>query len=132
MDAVKINFEKYIKVAEESFFARKGKIVNVVGLTIESMGPDARLGDVCFVYPDDTLAQPIMTEVVGFKEGKTQLMPYGSTEGIGIGNIVVNTERPLTVQVSDALLGKTLDGLGRPTEEHILLRHRLRIPCQER
>lgn len=116
MDAVKINFEKYIKVAEESFFARKGKIVNVVGLTIESMGPDARLGDVCFVYPDDTLAQPIMTEVVGFKEGKTQLMPYGSTEGIGIGNIVVNTERPLTVQVSDALLGKTLDGLGRPTD----------------
>ena len=116
MNAVKINFDKYIKVAEESFFARKGKIVNVVGLTIESMGPDARLGDVCFVYPDDTLAQPIMTEVVGFKEGKTQLMPYGSTEGIGIGNIVVNTERPLTVQVSDALLGKTLAGLGRPTD----------------
>ena len=116
MDAVKINFEKYIKVAEESFFARKGKIVNVVGLTIESMGPDARLGDVCYVYPDDTLAKPIMTEVVGFKEGKTQLMPYGSTEGIGIGNIVVNTERPLTVQVSDSLLGKTLDGLGRPTD----------------
>ena len=116
MDAVKINFEKYIKVAEESFFARKGKIVNVVGLTIESMGPDARLGDVCYVYPDDTLAKPIMTEVVGFKEGKTQLMPYGSTEGIGIGNIVVNTERPLTVQVSDSLLDKTLDGLGRPTD----------------
>ena len=121
MDAVKINFEKYIKVAEESFFARKGKIVNVVGLTIESMGPDARLGDVCYVYPDDTLAKPIMTEVVGFKEGKTQLMPYGSTEGIGIGNIVVNTEKPLTVMVSDSLLGKTLDGLGRPTDGSTIL-----------
>lgn len=116
MDALKINFEKYIKVAEESFFSRKGKIVNVVGLTIESMGPDARLGDVCFIYPDDILAKPIMTEVVGFKEGKTQLMPYGSTEGIGIGNIVVNTERPLEVMVSDSLLGRTLDGLGRPTD----------------
>ena len=121
LDAVKINFEKYIKVAEESFFARKGKIVNVVGLTIESMGPDARLGDVCYVYPDDTLAKPIMTEVVGFKEGKTQLMPYGSTEGIGIGNIVVNTEKPLTVMVSDSLLGKTLDGLGRPTDGSTIL-----------
>ncbi len=116
MDALKINFDKYIKVAEESFFSRKGKIVNVVGLTIESMGPDARLGDVCYIYPDDILAKPIMTEVVGFKEGKTQLMPYGSTEGIGIGNIVVNTESPLTVAVSDDLLGKTLDGLGRPTD----------------
>ena len=116
MDALKINFDKYIKVAEESFFSRKGKIVNVIGLTIESMGPDARLGDVCYIYPDDLLAKPIMTEVVGFKEGKTQLMPYGSTEGIGIGNIVVNTENPLTVMVSDKLLGKTLDGLGRPTD----------------
>ncbi len=120
MDALKINFEKYIKVAEESFFSRKGKIVNVVGLTIESMGPDARLGDVCYIYPDDILAKPIMTEVVGFKEGKTQLMPYGSTEGIGIGNIVVNTDSPLTVMVSDDLLGKTLDGLGRPTDDTVI------------
>lgn len=62
MDALKINFDKYIKVAEESFFSRKGKIVNVIGLTIESMGPDARLGDVCYIYPDDLLAKPIMTE----------------------------------------------------------------------
>jgi len=120
LDALKINFEKYIKVAEESFFSRKGKIVNVVGLTIESMGPDARLGDVCYIYPDDILAKPIMTEVVGFKEGKTQLMPYGSTEGIGIGNIVVNTDSPLTVMVSDDLLGKTLDGLGRPTDDTVI------------
>lgn len=116
LEALEINFEKYIKVAEESFFSRKGKIVNVVGLTIESMGPDARLGDVCYIYPDDVLAKPIMTEVVGFKEGKTQLMPYGTTEGIGIGNIVVNTESPLAVMVSEGLLGKTLDGLGRPTD----------------
>lgn len=120
LDALEINFEKYIKVAEESFFSRKGKIVNVVGLTIESMGPDARLGDVCYIYPDDVLAKPIMTEVVGFKEGKTQLMPYGSVEGIGIGNIVVNSESPLTVMVSDRLLGKTLDGLGRPADGTVI------------
>ena len=47
LDAVKIHFEKYEKIAEESFFAKKGKIVNVVGLSIESAGPDSKLGDVC-------------------------------------------------------------------------------------
>ncbi len=41
LDAGRIQFEKYIKVAEESFFVKKGKIVNVVGLTIESAGPDS-------------------------------------------------------------------------------------------
>ena len=113
LDAGKIQFEKYMKVAEESFFTKKGKIVNVVGLTIESAGPDSKLGDVCYIYPEDTQAKPIMAEVVGFKEGKTQLMPYDVTDGIGIGNIVVNTGHPLMVQVSDSLLAKTLDGLGR-------------------
>ncbi|MGN0155960.1 MAG: flagellar protein export ATPase FliI [Lachnospiraceae bacterium] len=120
LDAYGIHFEKYEKIAEESFFTRKGKIVNVVGLTIESAGPDAKLGDICYIYPEDKSAKPIMAEVVGFKEGKTQLMPYDVTDGIGIGNIVENTGEPLMVQVSDALLGKTLDGLGRPTDGTVI------------
>ena len=120
LDAYGIHFEKYEKIAEESFFTRKGKIVNVVGLTIESAGPDAKLGDICYIYPEDKSAKPIMAEVVGFKEGKTQLMPYDVTDGIGIGNIVENTGEPLMVQASDALLGKTVDGLGRPTDGTVI------------
>ena len=116
MDACRIHFEKYEKIADESFFTKKGKIVNVVGLTIESAGPDAKLSDICYIYPEDKEAKPIMAEVVGFKEGKTQLMPYDVTDGIGIGNIVENTGQPLTVMVSDDLLGKTLNGLGKPTD----------------
>ena len=115
LDAKMIHFEKYEKIAEESFFAKKGKIVNVVGLSIESAGPDSKLGDVCYIYPEDKTKKPIMAEVVGFKEGKTQLMPYDLTDGIGIGNIVENTGSPLSVKVSDELLGMTLDGLGRVT-----------------
>ena len=115
LDAKMIHFEKYEKIAEESFFAKKGKIVNVVGLSIESAGPDSKLGDVCYIYPEDKTKKPIMAEVVGFKEGKTQLMPYDLTDGIGIGNIVENTGNPLSVKVSDELLGMTLDGLGRVT-----------------
>jgi len=111
-----IDFEKYRSVTKETFFQRKGKVVNVIGLTIESLGPDAKIGDVCRILPNDKKANPILSEVVGFKDGKTQLMPYDLTEGIGLGCIVENTGMPLVVGISDDILGRTLDGLGRPVD----------------
>ncbi len=115
-----INFWKYEKVVEGTFFKMKGKVVNVVGLTIESIGPEARLGDICLIYPDNgENVKPAMAEVVGFKDKKTLLMPYESVEGIGFGSMVENTGAPLEIQVSDDVLGQTLDGLGRPTGESI-------------
>lgn len=96
-----------------------GRVENVVGLTIESAGPEAKLGDLCRIFPTDEEYEPIMAEVVGFKERKTLLMPCGKTDGIGLGCIVENTGEPLTVPVSDALLGKVLDGLGRLDGEYM-------------
>lgn len=114
MEAVSVNLEKYYKLMESTCFRRLGKVVNVVGLTIESSGPDARLGDICRIVPESRgERQPIMAEVVGFRDRKTLLMPYDSVDGIGLGCIVENTGNPLQVSVSDELLGKTLDGLGR-------------------
>lgn len=113
-----VNFVKYERVAEETFYKMKGKVVNIVGLTIESLGPEARLGDICLIYPGNKEdAKPVMAEVVGFKDKKTLLMPYEVVEGVGFGSMVENTGSPLTIQVSDDLLGQTLDGLGRPTTE---------------
>lgn len=111
-----IDFEKYKRILDQPLIKKKGKIVNVVGLTLESAGPDAKLGDICYIYPGEEGAAPIMAEVVGFKDGKTQLMPYELTDGIGSGNIVENTGDPLKVLVSDELLGQCLDGLGRPLD----------------
>ena len=115
-----INFEKYNKILDQSLIRKKGKIVNVVGLTLESAGPDAKLGDVCYIYPEGENAKPILAEVIGFKEGKTQLMPYDVTDGIGLGNVVENTGETLKVWVGPELLGKCLDGLGRPTDGTVL------------
>ena len=99
------------------FFRKLGKVVNVVGLTIESMGPDAKLGDVCKIMPGiDTGLPPVLAEVVGFKDKKTLLMPYDQTEGIGLGCVVENTGESLKVAVSEQLLGKTLNGLGKPID----------------
>ena len=111
-----INFDKYNKILEQSLIKKKGKIVNVVGLTLESAGPDAKLGDVCYIYPEGEDIKPILAEVVGFKEGRTQLMPYDVTDGIGLGNVVENTGETLKVWVGSELLGKCLDGLGRPLD----------------
>ena len=115
MDAA-IDFSKYLKVKNETLYKKLGKVVNVVGLTIESLGPDARLADMCHIIPADEGREPILAEVVGFKDAKTLLMPYESTDGIGNGCIVENLGTPLTVTCSNDMLGKTLDGLGNPTD----------------
>ena len=108
---------KYNRVLDEVFFRKLGKVVNVVGLTIESAGPDARLGDVCRIIPGGKEGnEPIMAEVVGFKDKKTLLMPYDAVDGISLGSMVENTNEPMMVKVSKELLGMTLDGLGRPID----------------
>ena len=111
-----IDFQKYNKIIDKTFFRKMGKVVNVVGLTIESAGPDAKLGDICRILPeaeDGEEIKPIFAEVVGFKDRKTLLMPYDAVDGIGLGCIVENTGAPLTVKVSEQLLGKALNGLGK-------------------
>jgi len=107
------DFEKYKELSNKSYYVKLGKVKNVVGLTIESTGPKAKLNDICKIYPSGDRTKGIMAEVVGFKDGKTLLMPYESTEGIGLGSLVENMGYPLHIEVSNDLLGKTVDGLGR-------------------
>ena len=121
MQAPNIDFAKYARLSERTYYRKLGKVVNAVGLTIESAGPDAKMGDLCRILPEpDSGYPPIQAEVVGFKDRKTILMPYDNVEGIGLGCIVENTGYPLTVTVSDELLGKTLNGLGKPTDGTII------------
>ncbi len=116
-----IDLSKYKKMQNAPFYRMSGKVVNVIGLTIESAGPDAKLGDICLIYPkkkeNEAISvdrgKPSMAEVVGFKDNRVLLMPYENTSGIGNGSIVENTDSPLRVNVGEGLLGQTLDGLGR-------------------
>ena len=114
-----VQFEKYEKLKSDLFFKRLGKVAGVVGLTIESAGPDAKLGDLCRIYKSGREGEYISAEVVGFKDGGTLLMPYEVTEGIGGGCVVENEGEPLRVKVGPFLLGKTLDGLGRAADGEI-------------
>ncbi|SFB57401.1 flagellum-specific ATP synthase [Cohnella sp. OV330] len=92
-----------------------GKVAQIIGLTVESEGPDAAIGEVCLIYPVRGGA-PIEAEVVGFRDNRVLLMPLGELQAIGPGCDVVATGRPLTVQVGSELLGQVLDGLGRPLD----------------
>ncbi len=111
-----VSLDKYDQAVGKLYFKRLGRITNVVGLTLESAGPDAKMGDLCRIYTGQDMdgEQAILAEVVGFNNNKTLLMPYEATDGIGLGCMVENMEHPLSVQVGDALLGQILDGLGRP------------------
>ena len=117
MDGViKRQYQKYITLLDKNYFNRYGKVAKVVGLTIESLGPDAKLNDLCRIVIDREQGVFVMAEVVGFRYKHILLMPFESVEGIGVGCIVENTGRPLSVMVGDNILGHTLDGLGRPTD----------------
>ncbi|WP_027090871.1 flagellar protein export ATPase FliI [Cohnella thermotolerans] len=96
-------------------FRVNGKVTQIIGLTVESEGPDAGIGDVCAIHPLKG-GEPILAEVVGFRDNRVLLMPLGDLHAVGPGCDVVSTGRPLTVQVGSELLGKVLDGLGRPLD----------------
>lgn len=111
-----INLKKYYNLTDKAFYKKLGRVVKIVGLTIESVGPDAKLNDLCKIIAGGEQDKCILAEVVGFKDKKILLMPFEKVEGIGLGCMVENMGHPLSVPVGEALLGKTLDGLGRPID----------------
>ena len=108
--------EKYLQLLDKEFYKSYGKVSTVVGLTVESIGPKARLNDLCKIYIDKDMSTFVMAEVVGFQDSKLILMPVDSVEGVGVGCIVENTGKPLEVPVGFELLGHTVDGIGRLTD----------------
>ena len=95
------NAKKYLQLMDRTFYNSYGKVAKVVGLTIESVGPKARLGDLCRIYPGEDQKEHVIAEVVGFHDSKLILMPVDSVEGVGVGCVVENTGHPLSVLVSD-------------------------------
>lgn len=92
-----------------------GIVERVQGLMVESQGPPAVVGELCQIHiPGREVA--VWAEVVGFRGKRIQLMPYGDMAGIEPGCRVVAMGHPMSVPVSDRLLGRILDGRGRPID----------------
>ena len=94
---------------------RHGRVKDLIGLIIEATGVEAEVGEVCTIETGRGRSA-VPAEVVGFRAGRTLLMALGDATGIGPGARVTASGRPFRVEVSDALLGRSLDGLGRPID----------------
>jgi len=112
-----IDFEKYKKAIKKTeAIKQNGKVKQVVGLVIESLGPAAQIGEICHIYISrDSL--PVKAEVVGFRGNGVLLMPLGEMSGIKPNSEVITTGEFLTVNVSDNILGRVIDGLGCPMDD---------------
>lgn len=99
------------KIDEINTVSNYGHITRVVGLVIESKGPQVSIGEICLVKNEN---KTITTEVVGFDNNRVLLMPIGEMEGINPGARVVATGQKLKVKAGKNLLGQVLDGLGKP------------------
>jgi flagellum-specific ATP synthase len=113
---INIDLNKYVKLLDKSdFIEYRGSVSKVIGLTIESEGPEVNIGELCQLksVKDGKL---INAEVVGFKENRVLLMPLGEMTGIGPGSEVIATGEQLRVKVGKELVGRILDGVGNPID----------------
>ena len=110
------NKNKYLSIINKTKSIKEiGKITEIIGLTIESDGPKSSIGDLCYIY-NNFGDEPTMAEVVGFRKDKILLMPLASPDGIRPGALVVNTGEAMKIGVGNQLIGRVLDGLGRPID----------------
>lgn len=94
----------------------KGRVTKMVGSIIESLGPNASTGELCYLYPPENQRR-IGAEVIGFRDDKILLMPVEEAQGIKIGTNVVASGHPFSVKVGGKLLGRVIDGLGKPIDK---------------
>jgi len=92
----------------------RGRVVKIIGLIVECEGPSAGIGELCTIEHGGKII--CQAEVVGFRETRTLIMPLGALEGIRPGMAVVAKGETLTAPVGSQLLGRVLDGLGKPMD----------------
>src|SRR5207237_5991025 len=105
-------------VARSSGLRFQGRVVQVVGLSIEVEGLRLPLGEICHLSPERATAgaSRITAEVVGFRDERLILMPFAETHGVRPGTAVFPSGRGFAVPVGEELLGRVIDGLARPID----------------
>ncbi|MBQ8435634.1 MAG: FliI/YscN family ATPase [Oscillospiraceae bacterium] len=99
-----------------NFYKVYGRVEQIVAMTVEATGIDCNIGDVCRMFSKGPDKTEVLAEVVGFRDNKVLLMPYSDTDGIGYGSFIENTNEKLTINVSEDLIGRSIDALGNPID----------------
>ena len=109
-----ISFERYIRRVRHHKLTRvRGRVTELTGLIIKAAVPGVRIGEVVQILSRDSALE---AEVVGFRDKEVLLMPMGSAEGIGPDSEVIPTGLPFEIVCGEGLLGRVLDGLGKPAD----------------
>ena len=112
-----IDLKKYHMALQTSNpIMANGKVTKVVGLVTEAQGPASRVGTICEIFPKGDMANKVKAEVLGFRDNKVLLMPLGEFRGIAPGSRVVAKQQNATIGVGEGLLGRVIDGLGKPID----------------
>lgn len=119
------------RIAEINPYRHYGRVSRVVGLMIESQGPECSIGDVCYIHVGTHKKRKIQAEVVGFKEEQIVLMPYTTINDISPGSIVEATSKSLEIKVGAELIGNVIDALGQPLDESQLPRGLTSVPTDQ-
>lgn len=128
----KVNLSHVIEqISHVDTFKRYGRVKRVVGLMIESQGPESSIGDVCYIHVGQKQKRRIQAEVVGFKDENILLMPYTSVNDISPGSLVEATLKPLEVKVGPGLIGKVIDALGKSMDDSPLPKGLTSVPTDQ-
>ncbi len=103
------------KIRKATLTQRSGQVTQFFGLIIEANGPDVFLGERCLILNKDS-GVSVAAEVVGIREGKVLLMPYGELRGIRKGSEIIATGASVRVPVGPQLLGRVIDAFGGPLD----------------
>jgi flagellum-specific ATP synthase len=111
-----ISLDKYIEAIRTTpCICQDGKVTRVIGTIIEADGPRMPVGGICRIIPRNGVG-PILSEVVGFRDKVLLLMPLCDCSGMEPGNRVVGMQYSGVVHVGEGVLGRVLDGMGKPMD----------------
>jgi len=112
-----INLEKYrTRLQGIDTVKMVGSVKKAIGLVLESQGPPVSVGELCDIYSRSD-GSVIPAEVIGFRDRHVLSMPLYKMDGVQLGDIIVARRRSATVPVGDGLLGRVIDGVGRPLDD---------------
>lgn len=111
-------------------FPTRGLVQKVMGPMLEASGIKAEVGRACYVIT--SADAHLEAEIVGFRNGRSLIMPAGSTRGIAPGSVVQPLPAPPSVPVSEALLGRVLDSRGQPLDGQPMPHIKTNFPIHRR
>jgi len=128
MSSYALNLEKYSDLLNTVHLTKdSGKVTEVNGMIIKGYLPGASVGSICEITPSG-LERSFLAEVVGFKDKHVLMMPLSDMRGVALGSKIVLARQIATVKAGDELLGRVVDGLGRPLDHQGELENFKEVP----